>query len=91
MFFIPRNYTDAGKILGLFETRHVVQALLLCLPLTFVVSIIPFLPLELRAVLWGILAGLPGLICLSGMLDKLIYMLIFGKTKRVYYSKEQEE
>lgn len=32
--FIPTNYTDAGKLLGLFEIRNVIECLILCVPLT---------------------------------------------------------
>lgn len=31
--FIPTNYTDAGKLLGLFEIRNVIECLILCVPL----------------------------------------------------------
>lgn len=30
---IPANYTEAGKILGLFEVRNLIEAAVLCLPL----------------------------------------------------------
>ena len=32
--FIPTNYTDAGKLLGMFEIRNVVESACLCIPLT---------------------------------------------------------
>ena len=32
--FIPTNYTDAGKLLGSFEIRNVVECAVLCFPLT---------------------------------------------------------
>lgn len=31
--FIPTNYTDAGKLLGLFEIWNVIECLILCVPL----------------------------------------------------------
>lgn len=31
-YFIPANYTDAGKVLGLFELRNVIEAALFGLP-----------------------------------------------------------
>lgn len=31
--FIPTNYTDAGKLLGLFEIRNVIECLILCVSL----------------------------------------------------------
>ena len=32
--YIPTNYTDAGKLLGTFEIRNVVECAVLCFPLT---------------------------------------------------------
>lgn len=32
--YIPNNYTDAGKVLGMFEVRNTVEAFVLCVPLT---------------------------------------------------------
>lgn len=39
--YIPTNYTDAGKLLGMFEIRNVVECTILCIPLlllTFALS-----------------------------------------------------
>ena len=33
---IPTNFTDAGKLLGLFEIRNTVEAVILALPLLYV-------------------------------------------------------
>lgn len=33
VIFIPNNFTDAGKIFGMFEIRNVAEALILCIPL----------------------------------------------------------
>lgn len=32
--FIPTNYTDAGKLFGMFEIRNVIECIILCIPLT---------------------------------------------------------
>lgn len=32
--YIPTNYTDAGKLLGMFEIRNVVECMTICIPLT---------------------------------------------------------
>lgn len=34
---IPTNYTDAGKILGMFETRNVIEAVILGVPLLILI------------------------------------------------------
>lgn len=41
--FIPTNYTDAGKILGMFETRNVIECVLVCIPvLLLLILVSPF-------------------------------------------------
>lgn len=32
IIYIPNNFTDAGKLLGMFETRNVVECVILCFP-----------------------------------------------------------
>ena len=34
-YFIPANYTDAGKIFGMFEIRNMVEAVVIAIPLFF--------------------------------------------------------
>lgn len=41
--YIPNNYTDAGKLFGMFPIRNVVECAALCLPLTALVFLLsPF-------------------------------------------------
>lgn len=35
MYFIPANFTDAGRILGLFEIRNVIESVVLGAPLLY--------------------------------------------------------
>lgn len=43
MVFIPTNYTDAGKLFGLFALRNVLECAVLCLPLLLLcVGLSPF-------------------------------------------------
>ena len=44
---IPANFTDAGKILGLFDIRNMVEALILTIPIAFL--FFTFLPFGLTA------------------------------------------
>lgn len=45
IYHIPANYTDAGRILGVFEIRNVIEAVLLALPtLYFCLVLLPFAP-----------------------------------------------
>jgi hypothetical protein len=42
-YYIPANFTDAGKILGLFAVRNVIEAILLGMPVLFLCfSLLPF-------------------------------------------------
>ncbi len=41
--YIPNNYTDAGKIFGMFEVQNAVEALILSVPLVFLTILLsPF-------------------------------------------------
>lgn len=41
-YYIPANYTDAGKLFGLFEIRNAIEAVLVGLPvLAFCVTCLP--------------------------------------------------
>lgn len=44
-YYIPANYTDAGKILGIFEIRNLVEAVIVGVPLFF--ACIAYLPFAL--------------------------------------------
>lgn len=44
-YYIPTNYTDAGRVLGLFELRNLIEAVVLTVPIIYLC--IAFLPLEL--------------------------------------------
>lgn len=41
--YIPNNYTEAGRIFGMFEMRNSAEALILCIPLALLTVLIsPF-------------------------------------------------
>ena len=44
-YYIPANFTDAGKILGIFEIRNLVEAVVLGIPLLF--GCLAYLPFAL--------------------------------------------
>ena len=44
---IPTNFTDAGRVFGLFETRNLIEAVVLTLPIVYICFVI--LPLGLTA------------------------------------------
>ena len=34
-YYIPANFTDAGRVMGLFELRNLVEAVILVLPVLY--------------------------------------------------------
>ena len=44
-YHIPVNFTDAGKLFGVFEIRNAVETVLLCIPILFLCLVL--LPLTL--------------------------------------------
>jgi hypothetical protein len=49
-YFIPANYTDAGRLFGLFEIRNAVEAIILGLPVLYLGFTIPPLSLTARII-----------------------------------------
>jgi len=45
VYHIPTNFTDAGRVMGLFEIRNLVETVILTLPVLYLC--IAFLPLSL--------------------------------------------
>ena len=42
-YYIPANYTDAGRVFGLFEIRNVIEAVLIGIPVLFLsLRLLPF-------------------------------------------------
>lgn len=46
-YYIPANFTDAGRVMGMFELRNLVEAVILTLPVLY--FCVALLPLELTA------------------------------------------
>ena len=44
-YYIPTNFTDAGRVMGLFEIRNMIEAALLTLPILYLCVVL--LPLSL--------------------------------------------
>ena len=45
IYYIPANFTDAGRVMGLFELRNLVEAALLTLPVLYLCLALLPLPL----------------------------------------------
>ena len=46
-YFIPTNFTDAGRVFGLFEMRNLVEAVILTVPVIYLCFVL--LPFRLTA------------------------------------------
>jgi hypothetical protein len=55
IYRIPVNYTDAGRVLGLFEIRNVVEAAALGIPILFFCAYLPALALTAKIIITMIL------------------------------------
>lgn len=47
--YIPTNYTDAGKLFGMFEIRNAIECVILCVPILW--SVFAFSPFGLTVTL----------------------------------------
>ena len=52
-YFIPTNFTDSGKLFGLFEIRNAIEAVILALPILYLAFV--FTPADLT---WKIIISL---------------------------------
>jgi hypothetical protein len=57
-YYIPANYTDAGRLFGLFEIRNAVEAVVLGLPALYLGFTIPPLSITAR-IICAIVAATP--------------------------------
>lgn len=85
MYFIPQNYRDQGLLMGLFHQRHVLQAVVWVVPLTFLVFNIFFLPIGVRGFIWIMFVLLPGFLLLTGQGAWLFDIINFYRKRRIYY------
>jgi hypothetical protein len=73
--------------MGMFEERHIIQAGVWGVPFSFIVAYLPFLPMQVKAVVWGALVGFPCMVILSGMLDRLLQRRRFTQEAKVYHNE----
>lgn len=55
-FYIPANFEDSGKLLGMFEIRNVVEAVVLSLPFIYVIFVFLSVGLTWKIILSAIFA-----------------------------------
>ena len=86
--FIPTNYTDAGRLFGVFEIRNVIECVILCIPLALLA--IAFSPFGLTGtiVLVSVLDITVGGFAMIGVYDYSLFTFLriynrFKKNKRI--------
>jgi hypothetical protein len=57
-YYIPANYTDAGRLFGLFEIRNAIEAVVLGLPALYLGFTVPPLSLTAR-IICAIVTAIP--------------------------------
>lgn len=86
--FIPTNYTDAGKLFGMFEIRNVIEAMILCIPLVLLsVTLSPF-GLTGTIILVTVIVVVAGGFALIGIQDYSLFKFFhiykrYKKNKRI--------
>lgn len=68
-FLIPANFEDSGKILGLFSTRNVVEAVVLALPFGYLIFKLLPVSLTMRIIFASIIVIPVGGFALMGIRD----------------------
>lgn len=68
-FLIPANFEDSGKILGMFSTRNVVEAVVLALPFGYLIFKLLPLSLTMRIIFASIIVIPVGGFALMGIRD----------------------
>lgn len=68
-FLIPANFEDSGKILGMFSTRNVVEAVVLALPFGYLIFKVLPLSLTMRIIFASIIVIPVGGFALMGIRD----------------------
>ena len=86
--FIPTNFTDAGRLLGMFEIRNVIECAILGIPiLLFLMTISPFGLMGTIILCSAVLIPIGGF-ALSGIQDYSLLTFLrlhrrFKKNKRI--------
>ena len=82
---VPTNFTDAGRLLGLFEIRNTIEAVLLCLPILFLTFMCFSFGITAKIIIAVSLCAVIGGFALIGIGDSSL--LQFLKQYRDYHKK----
>ena len=86
--FIPTNFTDAGKLLGMFEIRNVVECFILCVPIALLAILLSPFGLTGTIILVTVLVISIGGFAMIGVQDYSLFNFLriynrFKKNKRI--------
>ena len=89
-YHIPANFTDAGRVLGLFEIRNVVEAVLLAVPALYLCLALLPLSLTPKIVVTFVVVIPVGGFALTGIRDDSLTRWLKGwwswrKRRRIMY------
>ena len=90
VYHIPSNFTDAGRVFGLFEIRNVIETVLLAVPVLYLcIALLPFALLPKVVVTLVIVIPLGGF-ALTGIRDDSLTRWLkswigWRKRRRVMY------
>lgn len=68
-FFIPTNFEDSGKLMGMFRIRNVVEAGILALPFVYVIFKLTVMSLTNKIIISSVVAVPVGGFALMGIND----------------------
>ena len=69
VIYIPKNYTDAGKLLGIFEIRNVAECAVICLPIILLTFLLCPGELTTKVIICTIILVPAGGFSLTGIYD----------------------
>ena len=92
--YIPANYTDAGKLLGMFEIRNMIEAIVFSIPFIFLGFVLP-VNLTLKIIISAVFIVPIGGFSLMGIYDYslLTFLKIYlkwRKNRRILTYKGEE-
>ncbi|WP_077534371.1 hypothetical protein [Massiliimalia massiliensis] len=79
--YIPTNYTDAGKILGMFEIRNTIECVVLCVPLALLIFFLSPLGITATIVIITVLVVPLGGFTLFGIQEHSFFSFLYIYTK----------
>lgn len=82
-YIIPHNYKDNGRIFNMFQPKAFIQAVLIFIPLSFLIMKLPF-SINVRLFCVVLFVFPPAFAVLFGYIDWLGWLMHHTLTKRIY-------